>query len=73
MVSCWSQTGNAGGMLVTALAPCYDHLYCLFLCRLEDRPLTRQAMNKYLEEQDDQVIMIQHAKVAQKSYGSEKR
>lgn len=43
------------------------------LCRLEQRKLTRQAMKKYLDEQDDQVIMIQHAKVAQKSYGSEKR
>jgi len=42
-------------------------------CRLEQRKLTRQAMKKYLEEQDDQVVMVQHAKVAQKSYGSEKR
>ncbi|KAF6017748.1 Su(H) [Bugula neritina] len=40
---------------------------------LEQRKLTRQAMKKYLEEQDDQVVMVQHAKVAQKSYGSEKR
>lgn len=30
-------------------------------------------MKKYLEERDDQVVMVQHAKVAQKSYGSEKR
>lgn len=45
----------------------------LYSYRLEERKLTKQAMKSYLEERDDQVVMIQHAKVAQKSYGSEKR
>ena len=30
-------------------------------------------MNKYLHDSCDQVLIILHAKVAQKSYGNEKR
>ena len=35
--------------------------------------LTRDAMRRYLKERGDMVIVMLHAKVAQKSYGNEKR
>ena len=45
---------------------------CLFF-RPKDQRLTRDAMKKYLRERGDMVIVMLHAKVAQKSYGNEKR
>ena len=41
--------------------------------RLPDKKLLGDIVRRYLKKRDDMKVVILHAKVAQKSYGSEKR
>lgn len=51
-----------------------DHLVSVnsIECGLQHQ-LTREAMRQYIRDKKDMKLVILHAKVAQKSYGTEKR
>ncbi|XP_042638813.1 recombining binding protein suppressor of hairless [Orycteropus afer afer] len=53
--------------------PAHAPLLGKFGERPQPKRLTREAMRNYLKERGDQTVLILHAKVAQKSYGNEKR
>ncbi|CAH8537880.1 unnamed protein product [Heterobilharzia americana] len=64
MSSSGSSSNNGGGAVVTSgSTACCESLSIL----------TRDMMRAYLIDRRDQVLIILHAKVAQKSYGTEKR
>ncbi|XP_055389391.1 recombining binding protein suppressor of hairless isoform X2 [Condylostylus longicornis] len=71
---------NSGSLIPTSLASNSGNGGCgssgsnqLYRPHIEDKRLTRDAMDRYMRERNDMVIVILHAKVAQKSYGNEKR
>ena len=41
--------------------------------QLKSLKITQEEMRKYLKERNEFILIILHAKVAQKSYGNEKR
>ncbi|XP_052865830.1 recombining binding protein suppressor of hairless [Anopheles cruzii] len=65
-----NNTGGGGGMAPSTVATAGSPI---FRGQIEERRLTREAMEKYLRDRNNMVIVILHAKVAQKSYGNEKR
>ncbi|XP_055902946.1 suppressor of hairless protein [Eupeodes corollae] len=62
--------GNGGAGLLPSGSVVPNSIY---RPHIEDKKLTRDAMERYMRERNDMVIVILHAKVAQKSYGNEKR
>ena len=53
--------------------PCSPPMFGPNIYKQKEHRLTREAMRKYLRDRGDMVLVILHAKVAQKSYGNEKR
>jgi len=52
---------------------CFWLVGSAFLARPKEQRLSREAMQRYLRERLDLTLVVLHAKVAQKSYGNEKR
>jgi len=71
-------------LLLVSFSLCFKRCYFTFnnyklvhnsggLYRGKEQRLTRDAMKRYLRDRGDMILVVQHAKVAQKSYGNEKR
>lgn len=65
------RTNTAGALAAAAGSVCNDPSALVTVGG--NHQLTREAMRRYLREKNDLKIIILHAKVAQKSYGNEKR
>ncbi|XP_061402020.1 suppressor of hairless protein [Musca vetustissima] len=67
--------GGGGSIMSTGLNTSVNSISSAtsFRSHIEEKKLTRDAMERYMRERNDMVIVILHAKVAQKSYGNEKR
>uniref|UniRef100_A0A1I8M8I4 Suppressor of hairless protein n=1 Tax=Musca domestica TaxID=7370 RepID=A0A1I8M8I4_MUSDO len=67
--------GGGGSIMSTGLNTSVNSISSAtsFRSHIEEKKLTREAMERYMRERNDMVIVILHAKVAQKSYGNEKR
>uniref|UniRef100_A0A1I8PEN7 Suppressor of hairless protein n=1 Tax=Stomoxys calcitrans TaxID=35570 RepID=A0A1I8PEN7_STOCA len=67
--------GGGGSIMSTGLNTSVSSISSAtsFRSHIEEKKLTREAMERYMRERNDMVIVILHAKVAQKSYGNEKR
>lgn len=64
---------NSGRYAPVLLTTRFFFSYSGGLYRGKEQRLTRDSMKRYLRDRGDMILVVQHAKVAQKSYGNEKR